>query len=70
MLLLSDGDMGAIGGGMGSSKSARRDAEMTDDGWGSGDFDAVEILADGDRRWNGGDGGDPHALDAGEGGCR
>lgn len=60
----------AVDGGIGSSEGACGDAEMTDDGWGSGDFDAVEILADGDRRWNGGDGGDPHALDAGEGGCR
>ena len=52
---------------MGSSKGARRDAEMTDDGWGSGDFDAEKILADDGRRWNSSDnGGNTHEFDEGQ----
>ena len=60
----------AVGGGVGSSEGASRDAEMTDDGWGSGDFDAAKILADDDRRWIGDDGDDHHAFDVGEAGCK
>ena len=56
----------AVGGGVGSSEGASRDAEMTDDGWGFGDFDAAKILADDDRRWIGDDGSDVHEFDAGE----
>ena len=50
---------------MGSSEDASRDAEMADDGWGSGDFDAANILANGGRRRNGDDGGGHHAFGAG-----
>lgn len=57
----------AVDGGIGSSEGACRDAEMTDDGWGSGDFDAVEILADGDRRYSD-DGGNVHEFDVREAG--
>ena len=56
----------AVYGGIGSSEGACRDAEMTDDGWDSGDFDAAKILADGERRWNGGDSGDHHEFDVRE----
>lgn len=56
----------AVDGGIGSSEGACGDAEMTDDGWGSGDFDAAKILGNRDRRWIGSDGGDVHEFNAGE----
>ena len=56
----------AVDGGIGNSEGVCRDAEMADDEWDSGDFDAAKILADDDRCWNGGDGDDHHAFDAGE----
>ena len=67
MLLLSDGDEAAVGEvGIAGPAAVGRDTEMTGDGWGAGDFDAEKILAYGDCRWIGGDGGDIHKFDEDE----
>jgi len=58
----------AVGGDVSTSGGACGDAEMTDDGWGSGDLDATKILADKDRRRIGDDGDDVHESDEDEDG--
>ena len=77
MFLLSDGEVAAVGDvgvagpaavgrDVGMSDGICRDAEMTDDGWGSGDLDAAKVFGNGDRRWIGGDGDNPYEFDVGE----
>ena len=63
----------AVGGGMGSSGGASRDAEMADDGWGSADFDGTGILGTGDGRSNIkiiNNGDEIYEFDEGEAECR
>ena len=56
----------AVISSIGMSDFACHDAEIADDGWGSGDFDAAKVLADGDRRQNSDDGDDHHKFDESE----
>ena len=61
---------GGRGGGVSRSDGACGDAEIADDEWGSGGFDAAKVFGNGDRCRYSDDGDDPHAFDAGEAGCR
>ena len=58
-------DQAAVSRDIGTSGGAFRDAEMTDDGWNSGDFDAAKILAYGGCRRIG---DDVHEFDENEDG--